>query len=184
MFSWSREELHLLEGCFLGQERNCIYLQEAAVCISSLIQTGIVTIQSWTSVTEVNLSPLTPRQEFCVVFPDQMLWCPKLSAPYEPQIPTSFYPHCLSTALSASYSLDFFLLLAKKKKKDTWGKRVTNAGSHFCILFLSQIFVLKFFTALLTLEGLQIFVLLSSFLAVLKRRVGFYFMCVIDCMQK
>ena len=116
MFSWSREELHLLGGCFLGQERNCIYLQEAAVCISSLIQTGIVTIQSWTSVTEVNLSPLTPRQDFCVVFPDQMLWCPKLSAPYEPQILTSFYPHCLSTALSASYSLDFFLLLAKKKK--------------------------------------------------------------------
>ena len=106
-----------LGGCFLGQERNCIYLQEAAVCISSLIQTGIVTIQSWTSVTEVTLSPLTPRQEFCVVFPDQMLWCPKLSAPYEPQILTSFYPHCLSTALSASYSLDFFLLWWKKKKK-------------------------------------------------------------------
>ena len=93
------------------------------MCISSLIQTGIVTIQSWTSVTEVNLSPLTPRQEFCVVFPDQMLWCPKLSAPYEPQIPTSFYPHCLSTALSASYSLDFFLLLAKKKKKGHLGKK-------------------------------------------------------------
>ena len=43
-----------------------------------------------------------------------MLWCPKLSAPQEPQIPTSFYLHCLSTALSASYSLGFFLLLEKK----------------------------------------------------------------------
>ena len=176
-----------LGGCFLGLERNCIYLQEAAVCISSLIQTGIETIQSWASVTEVNLSPLTPRLKLQEWFSQtkcsgvqsfQLLTSPKYP---RPSICTVYQQLCQLLILLASF-------FWKKKKKDTWGKGVTNAGSPFCTLFLSQILVLKFSTALLpallTLQGLQIFVLLSSFLAILRRRVGFSFLCVIDCMQK